>query len=80
MTSYKVFLSKSADAAEAIAHGFSCDMENSGIKSVQYGCTDCDAAKKLIPEIYQVKEYFYCAVKFEETEHFNSVKYELIIC
>lgn len=76
MSSYKIFLTKSSQAAYAIAHGFGCDMAQSvnGVKGVQCGSAD---GKDLIPAIYHNKGYFYCAAEFEESD---TPKYELIVC
>jgi hypothetical protein len=79
MTSIKVFLTKSSEAAYAIAHGYGCDMQKNvnGIKSVQCGPAD---GKEIVPAIYHNKGYFYCAAAYENSDGSEAPKYELIIC
>jgi len=79
MSSYTIFITKSSQAAYAIAHGFGCDMSrnDNGIKSVQCGAVD---NKDIIPAIYHNKGYFYCAAECENLDASKAAKYELIVC
>lgn len=79
MTSYKVFITKSSEAAYAIAHGYGCDMSSkmNGVFGVSCGAAD---GKEIIPGIYHGKGYFYCAAELENMDDSESQKYELIIC
>lgn len=73
--SYKVFLTKSSEAAYAIAHGYNCN--TNGTNGIQSGCAD---EKGVIPAIYHNKGYFYCAVEHENIDGSEVERYELIVC
>lgn len=78
MPSYKIFLTKSAEAARAIAKGFSMNISGriDGVKSVSYGYVEgCEA----IPKMYHDKKYFYCTVELENLDG-TAAKCEIIIC
>ena len=78
MLSYKIYLTKSHEAAVRIANSFSGNMRASDIKSVTYGKVDEDT--DLVPAVYHGKGYLYCAVTLGENGENDAPVYELTIC
>lgn len=75
MNSYKVYLTKSPEVVYTLARGFGCDMSSkaNGVIGVKCGSAD---GKDIVPAIYHGKEYFYCAVEFENE---GAPEYKLVI-
>lgn len=84
MANFKVFLTKSPEAAKAIARGFTADWDNNEICIEQDIIKICSVShgdtieQDIIPVMYQGKEYFYCAMEYIGESQMQ--KYELIIC
>lgn len=72
MISYKVFLTKSAKAAELIAKGFE---KPDGWITTMYGAVTENLCPH-IPSIYYSKQYFHVTVEVASDDD----KYELVIC
>lgn len=79
MQSYKVFLTKSREAAQAMSQGFHCEM-NSGNSSkiikVERGRADDN---ELVPAVYYNKNYFCCMLTYKDNED-DYHDYQLIVC
>lgn len=79
MFSYKVFLTKSSEAAHAISRGtdFGSGANEARINSANVGMVNEDS--DFIPAIYHNKGYFYCAIEYI-TEETKPSTYNLVIC
>jgi len=77
MKSYRVFLTKSHEAAKRIAKSFSGEGHTDDIESVEHGKAVDDAR---IPVIYHGKSYFYTIVTMQENGENDAPEYELTIC
>ena len=79
---WTVFLTKSQQAAYAIAHGYGSDMSNevNGVKAVKCGKIDEGDGKRLIPSMYHGKNYFYAAAAIENDEDTDEKRHQIIIC
>ena len=77
MASYRIYLTKSAEAAARIAHSFEGEDKTEDVGSVSHGklCgEDC------VPKIYHGKGYFCCIVELSECGEDDAPTYELTIC
>ncbi len=79
MFSYEIFLTKSCEAARAIARGFDAGSgaREARINSVSSGMVSEDT--DFIPAIYQKQGFFYCAIEFTEKDT-KPRTYNLTIC
>ena len=79
LSSYKIFLSKSREAALAISRGadFGSGDEEARVKGVSCGRVTEDT--DFVPAIYHKMGYFYCAIQYVTDEN-QAATYELIVC
>jgi hypothetical protein len=79
---WTVYLTKSQQAAYAIAHGYGCDMfsDKNGVKAVKCGEADGEDGKRLIPSMYHGKGYFYAAAAVENSDGTDEKRHQVIIC
>ncbi len=75
--SYKVFLTKSMEAAVRISKTFEGEYATSDIRRVDRGQADGDAR---IPAIYHGQGFYYCAVEMDAYGAQDAPTYELTIC
>lgn len=72
MTSYKIFLTKSHEAAVILRDGLAAKKDNPKL-CTGWGCTD---GADFIPATYKDHGYFYAAAWYES----DAPTYELVIC
>lgn len=72
MPSYKIFLTKSREAATLLAAGLAAQKDNPNLR-VGWGCA---ASADFVPTIYKGNDYFYAAAWYES----DAPTYELVIC
>lgn len=74
---WRVYLTKSEQAAFEMAHGFGCDMDArvNGVTAVKCGKVDEGDGRLLVPALYHGKGYYYAA-----KEHEDSGAVEIILC
>ena len=75
MNSYKIYLTKSMEAARRLATTF---VVGDDIQNVSSGMVEEDTIQ--IPEIYHGRGYFYCLVELAENGEHDSPTYDLTIC
>ena len=63
MTGYKIYITKSAEAAHLMRRGVMVDLGKEGIKAVESGCV-CEDNR--IPAIYHSENNFFCAVEYND--------------
>lgn len=72
MTSYKIFLTKSREAAALLASGLAAQKDNPNL-CVGWGCA---ASADFVPTIYKGNDYFYAAAWCDS----DVPTYKLVIC
>ena len=82
MRSYKVFITKSSEAANRIARSFSCNLdEATDILKVEHG--EVSETTAFVPAIYHGRGYYYCMAELSdrsESGKYYSPEYDLVIC
>lgn len=80
--SYKIYLTKSFDAARVICEGLKREepwtLDGGKMYLVYLG--KADGGKLRIPEIYQGRGYYYACIEYSNGPDESRPKYEIVIC
>lgn len=81
ISSYKIYLTESHDAAELIAGGLrdATPWTKNGGKTLSIGVGPVNEDKR-IPAIYQGQGFFYALIEYRNGEDFDRPEYEVILC
>jgi len=77
MLSYKIYLTKSLEAAGRIALSFGGENKTDDILRVKHGKMN---GEDCIPKIYRDKGFYFCIVELKENGENDTPTYELTIC
>lgn len=81
MRSYKIYLTKSFDAARVIGEGLKKEepwtLDDGKMYLVYIGEAD---GKSLIPEIYHGWGYYYACIEYRNGPDESEPRYEIVIC
>jgi len=80
-SSYKIFITSSAEAAHLISSGLSettpWSMEGGQRLGVESGCVHQDCR---IPALYQGDDRFYALIEYRNGENWEHPEYQIVIC
>ncbi|MDR1061783.1 MAG: hypothetical protein LBL83_11380 [Clostridiales bacterium] len=81
-TSWTVYITKSRQAAYAIAHGLGCDWHGgaNGVKGVKCGEADGEDGRRLVPARYLGRGWFYAAAEIADSDSAGARRHSIIVC